>query len=175
MIDARTTPATGMIQSSKYDGTPHYQFPAQLAFIHAGLPALYTAPGTTIGSSKGDYSARYHSLGIFWPDRWYNMLVFWHADWRPLMHYVNIATPVHWDGHTMRYVDLDLDVFWQASDNTVQIDDEDEFAEHQLRYGYPVDLILQCQRTCDEVFALMQQHVPPFDGSLYQWRPDGIT
>jgi len=55
-------------------------------------------------------------------------------DWCDI--YVDITTVPTWEGPTMRAVDLDLDVF-RRLDGTVAIDDEDEFEEHQVTYGYP--------------------------------------
>ena len=51
-----------------------------------------------------------------------------------------MTTPAEWDGHMLRAVDLDLDVV-RGFNGTVIVDDEDEFAEHQVAYGYPEDVI----------------------------------
>jgi protein associated with RNAse G/E len=97
----------------------------------------------------------------------------WHLDWRPRMHYVNIATPATWHDGTLRFIDLDLDVIWRAESGEVILDDEDEFAQHQVRFGYPRDLIEQVQHSAREVLQLIAQSAYPFDGSLFTWRPDG--
>jgi uncharacterized protein len=97
----------------------------------------------------------------------------WHPDWRPRMHYVNIATPAAWHDGTLRFIDLDLDVIWRADSGEVILDDEDEFELHQVRFDYPSDLIEQVRRSGDEVRQLIAQSVYPFDGSLFAWRPDG--
>ncbi len=55
--------------------------------------------------------------------------------------YCDIATPPQWTHPgEVTMVDLDLDVI-RRRDGQVLLDDEDEFAEHQVRYGYPAELI----------------------------------
>jgi protein associated with RNAse G/E len=62
--------------------------------------------------------------------------------------YADITTPVEFSDGQVTMIDLDLDVI-KRRDGTVFIDDEDEFAEHQVRYGYPPDVIATARRTCD--------------------------
>ena len=50
--------------------------------------------------------------------------------------YVDITTPPVWDGTVLRAVDLDLDVV-RGNTGRVWVDDEDEFADHRVRFGYP--------------------------------------
>lgn len=82
--------------------------------------------------------------------------------------YVDIATPPVWDGGVVRTVDLDLDVIRRA-DGEVYVDDEDEFAEHQVSLGYPADVVAAARRSCDEVLAAVTSRRPPYDGSHRPW------
>lgn len=70
--------------------------------------------------------------------------------------YVDITTPAVWDGDLVTAVDLDLDVV-RRFDGSWYVDDEDEFAEHQVRYGYPPELVAaaeaECARVADEIRA----------------------
>lgn len=59
-------------------------------------------------------------------------------------------------------VDLDLDVIRQW-DGSVAVLDEDEFAEHQIRYGYPPEVIAGARATCDDLFARMSAATQPFE------------
>lgn len=56
--------------------------------------------------------------------------------------YVDMTTHAVWaDGISeVSMVDLDLDVF-QRHDGSVYVDDEDEFAECQVQFGYPPEVI----------------------------------
>jgi len=159
--------------STKYDGSLHYRYLGTVVQADSDLLMLYAQPGTVCDSYRGQMTAKYHSLELYWPDRFYNLTVMWHPDWRPRMHYVNIATPATWDDGTLRFIDLDLDVIWFADSGEIVLDDEDEFALHQMRFGYPGDLIAQVQRSSDQVRQLLAQSAYPFDGSLFAWRPDG--
>jgi len=78
--------------------------------------------------------------------------------------YVDISTRPVWDGSTLRLVDLDLDVV-QGRTGRVWVDDEDEFADHRVRFGYPSDVVRLAVRTCEEVRRAVQSGVPPFDGA----------
>lgn len=68
--------------------------------------------------------------------------------------YVDITTPPVWDGAHVTAVDLDLDVI-RRFDGSWYVDDEDEFAEHQVSYRYPSDLVsaaeAECARVSDEI------------------------
>ncbi|HEU5102219.1 MAG TPA: DUF402 domain-containing protein [Roseiflexaceae bacterium] len=161
------------VHSTKYDGSLHYRFEASIVREEPGVLMLYQSPGMPVDCYRGQLTTRYHSLGVFWTDRYYNLEVVWDADWRPREHYVNIATPASWEDGTLRFVDLDLDVIWRADSGEVILDDEDEFELHQVRFGYPRELIHDVQRNAEEVLRLVTCRTYPFDGNLFEWRPNG--
>lgn len=160
------------VHSTKYDGSLHYRYAASQVRAEQNLLMIYVPPGVAVDCYRGQMATRYHSLELYWSDLYYNLTVIWEADWRPKMHYVNIATPSTWHDGTLRFVDLDLDVIWRPDDGLAVLDDEDEFAQHQVRYGYPADLIARVWQSSDEVRDLIARRVYPFDGSLHGWRPD---
>ncbi len=163
------------VHSTKYDGSLHYHYQTRVVREEPNLLVLYGAPGTPLDSYRGQFPAQNHTLEFYWSDRFYNLSVNWYADWRPRTHYVNIATPASWPNGTLHFIDLDLDVIWRAASGEVILDDEDEFAIHQVRFGYPPDLIAQAWRTREEVCAMIAERAYPFDGSLHAWRPDVST
>ena len=59
--------------------------------------------------------------------------------------YADITTPVEFSDDVVTMIDLDLDVI-KRRDGTVFIDDEDEFAEHQVKYAYPADVIATARK-----------------------------
>jgi hypothetical protein len=77
--------------------------------------------------------------------------------------YVDITTPAVWDGRVLRATDLDLDVV-RGEKGRVWVDDEDEFADHRLRYGYPEEVVAEASRTCTTVHAAIRAGDAPFDG-----------
>jgi protein associated with RNAse G/E len=70
---------------------------------------------------------------------------------------------VVYETHRFVVVDLDLDVV-RLVDGTASIVDQDEFAEHRVRYGYPPDVIAETVRVTDEVLAAVQAGQAPFAG-----------
>ncbi|WP_183096055.1 DUF402 domain-containing protein [Nocardioides stalactiti] len=82
--------------------------------------------------------------------------------------YVDMTTPAQWEGATLHAVDLDLDVV-RLQDGTVFLDDEDEFAEHQVSYGYPADVVAMTERSAADVLAAVQRGAAPYDGSHQVW------
>ena len=82
--------------------------------------------------------------------------------------YVDMTTPAEWDGLTLRAVDLDLDVV-RGFNGRVIVDDEDEFAEHQVAYGYPEHVIAGARASCEAVLAAVRGGHAPYDGSAQRW------
>jgi uncharacterized protein len=75
--------------------------------------------------------------------------------------YVDVTTRPVRRGDVVHAVDLDLDVVrWR--DGTVEVLDEDEFADHQVRYGYPAEVIAQALATTGELVAQVTAAVEPF-------------
>ena len=66
--------------------------------------------------------------------------------------YCDITSPVEFSAGLVTMIDLDLDVI-RRRNGTVLIDDEDEFAEHQVKYGYPPEVIASAQASCDWLAA----------------------
>lgn len=160
------------LHSTKYDGSLHYRYLVSVVQDTPDLIMVYCRPGTPILSYRGHLVAGRHTLGLFWPNRPYNLHVNWAADWRPHSYYINIATPATWDADALHFIDLDLDVIWKF-DGTLILDDEDEFLLHKDRFGYPPALVEESWRSRDEVTQAIAQAIYPFDGSLYTWRPYG--
>jgi hypothetical protein len=82
--------------------------------------------------------------------------------------YVDITTPPVWEGSTVRAVDLDLDVIRRV-DDSVFVDDEDEFAEHRVAFGYPDDVVRAAAQSCDRVHEAVTRRLAPYDGSHGAW------
>lgn len=82
--------------------------------------------------------------------------------------YVDMTTVPRWDGPVVRAVDLDLDVI-ETLEGEVFVDDEDEFAEHQVAFGYPREVIALAEASRDVVLAAVTERRAPFDGSAQRW------
>ena len=79
--------------------------------------------------------------------------------------YVDMASVPTWDDDLthVRAVDLDLDVVRPADGRPVYVDDEDEFAEHRVAYGYPSEVVSLAEESAAWVFAEVVAGRAPFD------------
>ncbi len=103
-------------------------------------------------------------------------LATFHGPGGNVLTYVDMTSVPVWDGSVIRAVDLDLDVI-ESLDGTVHLDDEDEFEEHQVLFGYPTDVIALAEATRDAVLRAVSEQRAPFDGSASGWLGvlDGLT
>lgn len=158
------------VVSTKYDGSAHYRYTLTVVTVQPGRLTAWGPAGTPLDGYRGPYPAWGHFLMVHFTDRDWNLEVMWEPDWRPREHYVNIALPSTWDDGTLRFVDLDLDIVWRPN-GALELHDEDEFAAHRVRFGYPAEVVDRVWRAVDEVNDLITRRAPPFDGTLYEWRP----
>ena len=82
--------------------------------------------------------------------------------------YADVTTRPVLDGDTVTAVDLDLDVV-RYLDGRVAVLDEDEFAEHQVRLGYPAEVISQARQTCDWLVEAVSSRAEPFGQAGPRW------
>jgi uncharacterized protein len=84
--------------------------------------------------------------------------------------YVDITTVPTWpEPGEVTMVDLDLDVIRRRADRSVLIVDQDEFAEHQIRYRYPPDVIAEAEKTATWLHGAMSDGTEPFGGAYLKW------
>ncbi|GAB3141820.1 DUF402 domain-containing protein [Microbispora hainanensis] len=82
--------------------------------------------------------------------------------------YCDVTTvPVHGDGR-ITMADLDLDVL-RMRDGRVILDDEDEFAVHQVRYAYPEEVVRQAERSAAWLMEAVAARTGPFGGAHHRW------
>ncbi|HET7660453.1 MAG TPA: DUF402 domain-containing protein [Oryzihumus sp.] len=84
--------------------------------------------------------------------------------------YVDMTTPAVWSagGDDVTMVDLDLDVV-RRLDGSVYVDDEDEFAAHQVELSYPPEIVRLAERSRDEALAAVRDQRAPFAPAV--WEP----
>jgi uncharacterized protein len=113
--------------------------PAEVDGVRPGCLPTFHAPGGTVWSSLGG-----DAVAV----------------------YVDMTTPPVWEGATLRAVDLDLDVV-RGQGGQVIVDDEDEFAEHQVSFGYPDEVVRLAEGSCRRVRAAMLAGEAPYDGASH--------
>jgi protein associated with RNAse G/E len=84
---------------------------------------------------------------------------------------VDVTTKPIRHAEVIHAVDLDLDVV-RLRDGTVTVLDEDEFAEHQLLYDYPAEVIAQARATTDDLVARITAGIEPFATVGAAWLTD---
>ena len=85
--------------------------------------------------------------------------------------YCDVATPPQWDDDQAEVTmsDLDLDVVRERGSRQAFLVDEDEFAEHQVRYGYPRDVIRAAERAAAWLQAAIESGEEPFRRRYQDW------
>lgn len=134
--------------------------PAGTRCTRPGVSFLEPEPWVTLMPHEGGWVAGFYPLA------------------KPISLYVDMATVPVWrpgpaasdttaasgttvPGWEVTMVDLDLDVVL-TRDGDLFVDDEDEFAEHQIVLGYPPEVIELAQRTCLEVLTAVGAGREPF-------------
>jgi len=84
--------------------------------------------------------------------------------------YCDITTPPEWlSRENVSMVDLDLDVLRKRGAAQPLLVDEDEFAEHQVRYGYPPEVVAAAQDSAAWLMAAVAGGTGPFGGAHARW------
>lgn len=108
-------------------------------------------------------------VSLFPRGAWYTAML--NAEPYDVAWYCDITTPPVWPGDdagTVTMIDLDLDVV-RRYDGVTYVDDEDEFAEHQVRYAYPADVIAAAESTCRDLYAAVAAGREPFGDVGRAW------
>lgn len=151
----------------KYDGSAHRDYPAR-RLAEDDL-------GTWLGVNTGTRSV-YHGRPSV-EQIPFVLLVPHYAWWTGMFNppprtsevYCDIATPARWDGDTVHLVDLDLDVVRRRATGLVELLDEDEFADHGARFGYPPDLIVEARAAAGWLYGALGDGTEPFATAYRKW------
>jgi uncharacterized protein len=78
--------------------------------------------------------------------------------------YIDIAWDVRWsDDGEPTGIDMDLDVVKAIDERGIYIDDRDEWDEHRVQYGYPLDLVAKLEAVTVDLEQKVTAGTPPFD------------
>lgn len=155
------------VRGTNYDGSLHWEHAAWLMQADGGFVQTATPPNTPVKNEGDGYVSPYDTLGHYWADRWFNVIRLETPGEGLYGYYCNVATPLQFDGATVHYVDLQLDVRVFAEANgglSYRLVDEDEFEEARERYAYADDLVARCYAAVDEVVRMVEAREFPFDG-----------
>jgi len=151
----------------KYDGSAHRDYPARrLAEDELGVWL-----GVTLGTESvyhGRASVEKIPFVVLVPhDAWWTGM--FNPPPRTSEVYCDITTPARWRGDTVHLLDLDLDVVRRRTTGTVELRDEDEFAEHRARFGYPDDLVAAAEGAAKLLMQALGDGTEPFATAYRKW------
>ncbi|MEV6966118.1 DUF402 domain-containing protein [Hamadaea sp. NPDC051192] len=150
---------------TKYDGSLHWhQMARRLGEDEHGI---------WLGATKGSVVRKGHD-DLVTEAEWAHVLLIPHNAWWTAAFYAqgarneiycDIATPAVWPhAREVTMVDLDLDVL-RMRDGRVLLDDADEFAEHQVKYAYPADVIANASAAAEWLMRAVAERRGPFGGA----------
>ncbi|MCL6597253.1 MAG: DUF402 domain-containing protein [Alicyclobacillus macrosporangiidus] len=146
-----------MLVSLRGNGLPHR------TWTHAEETAepwvFWIPPGASVLEADGrSWSSGYPVVALFWPDRYYQ--VFRLCKPEGIEYYCNVITPPVYDAEarTVRFHDLDLDVYVDASG--VRLLDADQFDAR--RTAYPATWVEAALAAAAELTRLAQNRQGPF-------------
>ncbi|WP_151083351.1 DUF402 domain-containing protein [Nocardioides cynanchi] len=159
------------IEMTKWGDRPHWHIPGHWLGSDDQGDWIGIRAGSRMVRPGRDVRSEYDQVGLVPGDGdevQRGFLATFHRAPSHVWVYVDMTTPPVWDGATLRAVDLDLDVVC-GREGDVVVDDEDEFAEHQVAYGYPAEIIALAEASRDRVRdAILAEHAP-YDGRHEAW------
>ena len=125
------------VVSTKYGGEAREAYAGRLLEIAGSMVRIRVAAGAPIyrGIDRPE-AVTEDAIELYFTDRWYNVLHFVAPSIDRYLWYANIAMPVKFDGATLAWTDLDIDVCCRM-DGSIQTLDYDEFQENRLKMDYP--------------------------------------
>jgi hypothetical protein len=153
----------------KYDGRLHW---------HTELARLGTDEhGTWLGAPAGSQAQRGSEEPVTFREAYVTLIPAsgsWTMNcnaeplWTEL--YIDITTEPRWSaaGDQVEMIDLDLDVI-RHFDGSAEILDQGEFAQHQLRYGYPPEVISRAERDASALLTAVTGDTEPFRQVCRDW------
>lgn len=160
---------------SKFDGSPHWRTDARLLgedafgwWFGCGPGSSFDRPGLHVEMSTSWVS-------LVPRDRRFVLTRYAKGGYQHAEFYLDLTTvpAVHrggaGEGLTITAIDLDLDVVKRFGQVEAWIDDEDEFAEHSLRWNYPQDLIEATRAEADRLVPEVSSGVEPFGEVSRAW------
>jgi hypothetical protein len=165
----RVTQRDVRVVYTKYDGSLHW---------HQTMQYLgRDRHGTWLGAPAGLVARRGHDYSVviaepqvmvFPDDAWWTAV--FNGEPAETAIYCDITTPPRWPGPgEVTMVDLDLDVIRRRLDGRVVVLDEDEFAEHQVRYEYPPEIVAGAEKATAWLVEQITADQEPFATDYLGW------
>jgi len=151
-----------VVRVLKHDGSEHRRWRGRIVYREANLLVL---------EAEFDADVSHHLLGeikrgtrlieYYWLDRWYNVFRFLHDDGSTRLYYCNINKPPDFDGQSLTYIDLDIDVMVRP-DYSYEVLDLDEFEANSQRYQYSAAEQASAAGAVEELRGMIEARHFPF-------------
>ena len=150
------------VRACKYDGAEHRRWPATIVKQEGSLLVLDASfPEEISHDLLGTIVSGTRSIEYYWLDRWYNVFRFSEPNGELRSYYCNVNTPPEFDGQTLTYVDLDIDILVEP-DLTYRVVDLKDFEHNAKRYEYSVEVQTNASRALIELIDLIESRTFPF-------------
>ena len=152
------------VTSTKYDGSLRDFYDAELLYVDESAVRIKVPSGTPIWVEKHGKTelSEDNAIEIYFTDRWYNVWHFREHTTNPNSWYSNVAMPARFDGTTLQWVDLDIDIRCYA-DGSLRVFDQDEFEQNRVEMGYPTEVVKRAVAARNEVLQLGKVGIFPFN------------
>lgn len=145
------------VNSRKYDGSVWRSWRAELTERRDPLLILVGEFDSPIDHPDlGHIPVGTRSYEYYWLDRWYNVFRFHQPSGELLAFYFNINMPPTFNGESLDYVDLDIDVLVRP-DLTYTILDRDDYERNAARFAYPAEVNGRVEETLAEVVESIER------------------
>ena len=155
------------VRFTKWGGGRHWEFALRCLGVDDHGVWGAGAAGTGLWRPGASLAAEHPWVTLFPHDAAW-AASFYDSPDQPIATYVDMTTVPAWTGRTVSMVDLDLDVIL-GRDGSLLLDDEDEFAAHQVELDYPEDVVDLARRTSDEVLGAIEDRAEPFGSVGGSW------
>jgi uncharacterized protein len=155
---------------TKYDGRLHWHYTARLLGSDAHGVWLGAPAGRALQRGDEPPITMVHPCVTLIPagEPWWTAV--FNGEPAATEIYCDIATEPRWlHPGEVTMADLDLDVVRMRDDGRVLLLDEDEFADHQVQYGYPADVIRQAEQAAGWLLAAVRARTEPFGTGYRRW------
>jgi protein associated with RNAse G/E len=146
------------VKAYKSDGTCYRWWTATVEAVEADTFVLVTPPGHWIDGTDGGLTSENALRVHYWPGKWYCLLEAYTPGGELAEIYVNINSPVEIQDSQLRFTDYELDVS-RIPPHEARLEDEDEFLEAAVEYGYSEEFQQACYRVAREALNLANHWV----------------
>lgn len=146
----------------KYDGHRRFVVETTALAVRPGLLVARGEAGRRFITAGGTRHLPTVTLEYFPAGRGYNILSHYDATSGALLyHFCNVLTGATWDGTTLAYIDLDLDLRVEPTGRAT-VEDVGDFRRNARRRCYPAPIRRGALAALREVRALAARGLPPF-------------